>query len=63
MRVSEIKELVKHLPGRTELLIIADAETEDGKKLDIGIGYFDNEEKELVYLGKITVIENLENEN
>lgn len=58
MRVNELKELLKHLPGRTELLILPDAETESGIKLATGLGYFDEEEKELVYLGKIQVVQN-----
>jgi hypothetical protein len=63
MRVNEIKELLKHLPGRTELLIIPNAEMENGKKLGTGIGYFDDEEKELVYLGNITIVEDIQNED
>lgn len=56
MRVSEIKELIKHIPGRTELLVISNAETEDGTKLGTGLGYFDFEENELIYIGKITIV-------
>ena len=60
MRVNELKELLKHLPGRTELLVIPNAETESGVKLGTGLGYFDMEEKELVYLGKITIAKDYE---
>lgn len=60
MRVSELKEAIKHLPGRTELLVLANAETESGVKLGTGLGYFDTEEKELVYLGKITIAKEYE---
>jgi hypothetical protein len=55
MKVSELKEALKHIAGRTELLVIPNAETEDGIKLGTGLGYFDYEENELVYLGKITI--------
>lgn len=55
MRVSELREALKHIPGRTELLIIPQAETNEGIKLGTGIGYFDFEENELIFLGKIRV--------
>jgi len=60
MKVSELKESIKHIPGRTELLFFPDrlAEDENGKKLKAGIGYYDDEEKELVYIGEITIVEN-----
>ncbi len=45
MKVNEMKELLKHLPGRTELIVIRDAEMENGVKLGTGIGYFDTEEE------------------
>jgi len=60
MRANELKELLKSLPGRTELLVIPTAETENGTILGTGLGYFDEEEKELVYLGKITVAKEYE---
>ncbi len=62
MKVNEMKELLKHLPGRTELIVMHDAEMENGVKLGTGIGYFDTEEKELVYLGKITIVKEYQDE-
>ena len=60
MRVSELKGLLRHLPGRTEILIIPNGQTETGVKLSIGLGYFDEEEKEMVYLGKVTIAEDID---
>lgn len=56
MTIKGIRELTKHLAGRTELMVIFNGETENGSKLPPGIGYFDSEEDELVYLGAIKVI-------
>lgn len=60
MRVSELKEAIKHIAGRTEILFFPTnlAEDESGKKLKAGLGYFDDENKELVYIGNITIVEN-----
>lgn len=60
MRVSELRDIIKHLPGRTELLLIPEFINEDNKKIKTGIGYFDAEEKELVYIGEIHIIESNE---
>jgi hypothetical protein len=60
MKVSDLRNAIKHLAGRTELLYFPSnlAEDENGKKLKEGLGYFDDENKELVYIGSITIVEN-----
>lgn len=56
MTVKAIRELTRHLPGRTELVVILNGETDSGSKLPPGVGYFDIEEDELVYLGAIKIL-------
>jgi hypothetical protein len=56
MTIKGIRELTKHLAGRTELIVIFNGETDTGTKLPPGVGYFDVEEDELVYLGAIKIL-------
>jgi hypothetical protein len=59
MKVKDIKEKLKHVSGNSEIVFFPEgsAEDENGDVLMPGIGYFDLESKEFVYIGDIVVIE------
>lgn len=57
MTIKDFKELTKGVSPDSELMYFPEGsvEDEDGKPLLAGIGYFDMEEHELVYLGDISI--------
>lgn len=59
MTVQELRERIRHLSGLDEVIFFPanTIEGEDGTELPAGLGYFDVEEKEYVYLGEILVID------
>jgi hypothetical protein len=60
MKVSNIREIIRHLPGRTELMFIPESEIETGQVLKPGLAYYDIETEELVYIGEIKIIQNID---
>jgi len=60
MKVSNIREIIRHLPGRTELMFIPESESEIGVTLKPGLAYYDIETEELVYIGEIQVIQDID---
>lgn len=59
MTLKEFREKTKHIAGSAEIVFYEEgaAEGENGEKLMPGIGLFDIEEKDFVYLGDIAIIE------
>jgi hypothetical protein len=62
MTVRDLKEALRHIPANSEIVFFPEGSVEDenGNKLMAGIGYFEIEEKEFVYIGDIVIIENEE---
>ena len=59
MKVQDLRNVIKHLPGRTEIMFLNEVETEEGK-LKPGLVYHDLEEDELVYIGEIQIVEEVD---
>lgn len=62
MTVQQLKERIRHLAGHNEVVFFPEGSIEDGEgnNLMAGIGYFDLEEKDYVYLGDIVVLDDEE---
>lgn len=59
MTIKEFKQALIGVPITSDIVYFPEGVVEDdnGKFMSGGIGYFDSETKELVYLGEISVIE------
>lgn len=59
MTLKEFREKTKYIAGSAEIVFYEEgaAEGEDGEKLMPGIGLYDMEEHEFIYLGDISIIE------
>lgn len=59
MTIKEFKQSIIGVPITSDIVYFPAGvvENEDGGFMSGGIGYFDSETKELVYLGEISVIE------
>lgn len=59
MKVQDLRNVIKHLPGRTEIMFMNEFESDSGK-VKPGLVYHDLEEDELVYIGEIQIIEEVD---
>lgn len=60
MTINELRNIIKHLPGRTELLFLPKTEIDVNDMAGPGLAYLDIETEELMYIGDLEVIEDID---